>query len=94
MQNNKVARAIARSRAVAALGLVTEETTQFEVDLLFSLILNDPIVNECALGYGFEVDEETGRDTAVMAVTFDDYVEIIEKMSPQEKQELRKRIGR
>jgi hypothetical protein len=91
---NAASRQICRARAVAALGLLTEDSSRFDVAVIFSLILHDPIVDARARGYGFEVNEETGRDTCVMAATYEDYVEIIEQMTPQEKQELRKRIGK
>lgn len=84
---SKVARTISKARVAAALGLVTEDTSQFEVAAIFGAVIKDPIVSECALSIGFE------EGTCVTVADTQDYAEIVEHMSPSEKSALRKRIG-
>lgn len=84
----KETRAIFRARTVAALGLVTEDTSQFEVAAIFSAVINDQVVDQRARALGCE------EGTCVRVADYQDYAEIVESMSPEEKQDLRKRIGR
>jgi hypothetical protein len=73
---------------VFAAGLMTPETTQFQVKYLASRLFHDPIVRERALAMGFE------PGTCVMLADADDYVEIIQDMTPEEKQAIRERVAR
>ena len=86
-------RKVIKSEAVAALGLLTDDSTQLEVDFLFAKIIHDPVVDQRALAYGRVVDEQTGLATAVLAVTFASYVEILKAMTPTEKLQLRERLA-
>jgi hypothetical protein len=82
-----------KAKVAAALGLLTETSTRYDLSLIFTKVIHDPIVDVMAHSYGFEQDPETGLDTCVMAVTYCDYLEIVEKMSAHDKQELRQRIA-
>jgi|HubBroStandDraft_1064217.scaffolds.fasta_scaffold156152_2 hypothetical protein len=78
---------VLKAKAVAAAALLTEETSEFQVSLLFAKLSNDPVINERALALGFE------EDTSVMVADLEDYAEIIAAMTPEEKQALRERIA-
>jgi hypothetical protein len=87
-------RAIARANTVQAVGLLTDDSTSWVVDMLFMQIINDPEVDKRANALGFVVDEETGLETAELKVGYEDYVAIVQGMTPAEKSELRQRVGR
>ena len=92
MDNSSFERSLLRGEAVAAAGLLTEETTNFQTMLIYGRLMNDPVVSARCEALGFEVDEETGLETCAYKYDIDDVVKIIKQMTAAERQALRERV--
>ena len=80
-------RQITIAKAIGAAGLMTEESTRWQTNILYSRLLHDPVVNERCVALG------NLGDTAELAYGDEDVVKIIQQMTPAEKQALRERIA-
>jgi hypothetical protein len=82
-----------RARLVEAAGLLTPEMTAYEVFCISCALHGDTVLEARALALGFECDEKTGEPTCVMAADHEDYINLVNDMTPSEREELRGRMS-
>ena len=85
-------RRVAYTQAAQVAGLLTTETTAWDVSVIWNRLLNDPVVSARCEALGYEVDPATGQETAEMKYDCTDVVEILKAMTVQERADLRVRL--
>ena len=93
MDNSSFERSLLRGECVAAAGLLTEETTNLQTMIIYGRLMDDPVVSARCEALGFEVDPDTGLETAALKFDIGDVVEIIKAMTHAEKVALRERVA-